>query len=56
MISDNIDVETEEGIVTLSGEVTNILGKQRTEEIASMVKGVNGVINTVQVQAPNLPV
>ncbi len=52
VISDNIDVETEEGVVTLSGEVANILAKQRAEEIASMVKGVRGIVNTVQVQMP----
>lgn len=52
VISDNIDIETKDGVVTLSGDATNILAKQRAEEIASMVKGVEGIVNTVDVRTP----
>ncbi|MDY7023014.1 MAG: BON domain-containing protein, partial [Cyanobacteriota bacterium] len=43
-------VTTNEGIVTLSGSVDNILAKERAERIASMIKGVRAVINEVNVQ------
>jgi len=47
-----IDVHTAEGIVTLSGSVNNILAKDRAVKIARTVKGVRGVIDQVEVDAP----
>lgn len=47
-----IDVSANEGIVTLSGSVNNILAKDRAEKIASAVKGVRGVIDRIEVDAP----
>jgi osmotically-inducible protein OsmY len=47
-----IDVETYEGIVTLSGSVDNILAKDMAVKIAKTVKGVRGVIDQIQVDAP----
>jgi osmotically-inducible protein OsmY len=44
-----IDVEVNDGIVTLSGSVDNILAKDRTERIASMVRGVRSIVNTIEV-------
>jgi osmotically-inducible protein OsmY len=44
-----IDVEVNNGIVTLSGSVNNILAKDRTERIASMVRGVRSIVNTIEV-------
>jgi osmotically-inducible protein OsmY len=44
-----IDVETAEGIVTLSGEVNNILARDRAARLASTVKGVRSVVNEVEV-------
>lgn len=47
--ADAISVETEDGIVTLSGDVDNILSKERSASIASSVKGVRSVINNIVV-------
>lgn len=45
----DIDVDTDEGIVTLTGSVNNILAKDRAEELAETVKGVRGIINRIEV-------
>lgn len=44
-----IDVSTDEGIVTLSGSVDNVLAKDRAEKVAEAVKGVRGVVNNIDV-------
>jgi osmotically-inducible protein OsmY len=49
-----IDVKTEDGIVTLSGSVDNILEKDRATQIARSVKGVFGVIDRIEVIGPGL--
>lgn len=45
-----VDVNTIEGVVTLSGTVNNILSKERAATIAEMVKGVRSVVNGIQVR------
>jgi osmotically-inducible protein OsmY len=45
----NIDVVTNNGIVTLSGSVDDLLAKERAARIAKTVKGVRAVVNQVQV-------
>ncbi|NIR46885.1 BON domain-containing protein [candidate division KSB1 bacterium] len=47
--SNLIDVRTNDGIVTLSGAVDNLLIKERAEKITQTIKGVRSVINTVKV-------
>ena len=47
-----IDVTTNEGIVTLSGSVNNILSKDRAVKIARTLKGVRGVVDNIKVDAP----
>ncbi len=47
-----IDVETNEGIVTLSGSVTNLLAKDRAVKVAQMVKGVRAVIDEIEIDVP----
>ena len=49
-----IDVTTNEGIVSLTGTVNNILEKDRAVKIARTVKGVRAVINNIVVNAPLL--
>ncbi len=44
-----IDIRTNEGIVTLSGAVNNIMAKDRAVRVAETVKGVRGVINQIKV-------
>lgn len=44
-----IDVNTANGIVTLSGTVTNLLAKRRAARLAEAVKGVTSVINRIEV-------
>ncbi len=44
-----IDVETEAGIVTLSGSVSNILARDRAVHIAESTKGVRSVVNQIVV-------
>ena len=43
-------VATNEGIVTLSGSVDNILAKDRAQRIASMIRGVRAVVNEINVE------
>ncbi|NJN28435.1 MAG: BON domain-containing protein [Cyclobacteriaceae bacterium] len=45
----NVDVSTREGIVTLSGNVNNLLAKDRAISIAKSVKGVRAVLDKVNV-------
>ena len=45
----NIDVNTEDGIVKLSGSTDNILAKEKAEDIALSVREVKGVINLIDV-------
>lgn len=49
-----IDVSTIDGIVTLDGDISNLLAKERAAKIAMAVKGVRGVINQIDVEAPNM--
>jgi osmotically-inducible protein OsmY len=48
----DLDVRTSEGIVTLTGEVDNILAKERATHLAETVKGVRAVVNQVMVKPP----
>ena len=43
----DINVDTNNHVVTLKGTVTSLAGKSRAEEIAKTTKGVNRVINTL---------
>lgn len=51
--ANDIDIEVNEGIVTLSGEVDNILAKERAKRISRMTKGVRSVIDQIRVEAGN---
>jgi osmotically-inducible protein OsmY len=42
-----IDVSTTDGIVTLTGEVNNILAKERAARVAETIKGVRAVVNRI---------
>jgi hyperosmotically inducible protein len=46
-----IDVDTQNGVVTLSGPAPSATAKQRASEIARGVKGVNSVNNQLTVKA-----
>ena len=50
--ADDIDVDTALGVVNLQGQVDNLLAKDRSERIASMVKGVKAVVNRIDVLPP----
>jgi osmotically-inducible protein OsmY len=45
----NVDVTTSEGIVTLSGPVSNLLAKERAVKIAESIRGVRGAIDRITV-------
>jgi osmotically-inducible protein OsmY len=47
----NIDVSTDDGIVTLSGSVDSYYAKLEAEETAESVKGVLAVVNDLNVKA-----
>jgi osmotically-inducible protein OsmY len=47
-----IDVETDNGVVTVSGTVNNILASDRATKVAETVKGVRAVMNTIDITAP----
>jgi len=44
-----ISTSTENGVVTLSGVVDNLLAKERSQKIAETVKGVRSVLNLINV-------
>ncbi len=46
--SNSIDVEIQDGIVTLSGSVNNLLSKDRALKITGTIKGVRAVINEIE--------
>lgn len=45
-----VNVKTVDGIVTLSGSVSNILAKRRSEDIVAAVIGVRAIINRIVVR------
>jgi osmotically-inducible protein OsmY len=52
VVPEIIDMETNDGIVVLSGTVDNLLAKKRAERIAGTVKGVRAVVNNLKVIPP----
>lgn len=46
-----IHIETEDGVVTLNGNVTNLLAKERATRLAESVRGVKSVVNNLDVQS-----
>ncbi len=50
--SNAIDIKTENGVVTLSGTVDNILAKGRAQKIAEATVGVRAVVNQLDVIIP----
>ena len=50
--ANSIDVITSQKIVTLSGTVDDLLSRERAEKVAMAVKGVQAVINRIEVQPP----
>ncbi len=52
--SDAIDVNTHDGVVTLTGSVDSLLARERAALIAETVKGVRSVVNRIDVQ-PGAP-
>ncbi len=46
-----IDVDTNQGVVSLNGTVESAVAKQRAAVLAGQVEGVHHVINNLQVQA-----
>jgi hyperosmotically inducible periplasmic protein len=51
----DVSVSTEQGTVSLSGNVESAAEKQRAELIAGRVKGVVRVVNNLTVQAAETP-
>jgi osmotically-inducible protein OsmY len=47
-----IDVTVDNGIVTLSGRVQNLLARQIASRLAQRVRGVQSVINQMEINAP----
>lgn len=45
-----IDVDTNEGVVSLNGVVESVAMKQRAAEIAQRTSGVRSVVNNLQIQ------
>jgi osmotically-inducible protein OsmY len=45
-----VDVSTERGIVSLTGEVNNLLARERATRIAESLRGVRAVVNRIAVE------
>lgn len=50
-----LDIETQQGIVTLSGTVDNFFAKDRAVEQAQSIKGVRSVVDHIQVRPASVP-
>jgi len=50
-----IDVATHAGIVRLTGITDNLLSRERAEEIALALRGVQGVVNELIISTPDVP-
>jgi len=50
VVSGLIDVQVQDGIVTLSGAQDDLMSKRRAAEIAETVKGVRSVINRIALE------
>jgi hypothetical protein len=50
-----VSATVQDGVVTLSGEVTDEAARQTAEDAAKNVKGVKSVVNNITVQAPPPP-
>ena len=50
-----LNVETKEGIVTLSGAVNSLFDKERAVELTQMIKGVRSVIDRINVNPEKRP-
>lgn len=48
-----IDVDTNDGVVSLNGVVESAEMKQRAAEVARQTSGVKSVVNNLQIQAAN---
>ena len=53
--SHRIDVETVDGIVSLTGSVYNLMARERATDLAETVKGVRSVVNRIDVRTPKRP-
>lgn len=49
VISTKIDVTVTNGIATLTGQVNNVLAKERAAKVAKTVKGVRAVLNKISI-------
>jgi len=47
---ENIEIDVDDGIVTLFGETEHLIEKQEAAEIATMIRGVRGVVNLIEVK------
>lgn len=50
IVTENIQIKTHNGIVTLSGKTESLWGKNEAEEIVNGVYGVLGVVNKLEVE------
>ena len=48
--SNDIEIEADDGIVTLYGTVDNLLVCQKAQELTGMIRGVRGVVNLIEVE------
>lgn len=48
--TNEIDIATSEGIVTLSGTAPNLVAKERATMVAEAIKGVRSVVNSIMVE------
>ena len=47
-----VEVETEDGVVTLSGTVETERARSRAEKLTRKVRGVKGVVNKLRIELP----
>ena len=50
VVLNDIDISTLDGVVTLTGQTSTLLAKDRAARIAETVKGVRSVINRIEVK------
>ena len=55
LLNEKVFASTTEGIVTLAGTAGHLIAKERATMLAQTLRGVRGVVNTIDLQIPSIP-
>ena len=55
LLNNQVFAKTSNGIVTLSGTADHLIAKERAVKLAQTLRGVRGVVDTIQMDIPSVP-